>query len=78
MKPLTNKQRKFLEYVRDSHDSLGWGTTIHIILSADAYDVGAPGSGDPMDVVDAFEGLLAGNNSKYGKPTKYLKGYVHN
>lgn len=31
-KPLNNKQRKFLEYLRDEYGCLGWTTTIPTIL----------------------------------------------
>ena len=71
IKPLTYEQRQFLEYVRDNHNSLGWGYTVRTVLNRGEYDTNDL---NVMDVVNDFKALLDGYDVvNYGKPTKYLK-----
>lgn len=81
MKQLSNKQRKFLEYLRDDLYSLGWDSTIDSILIDDEYEVD-----DVYCIIEDFRKLRDSKTSGavhgaygddlrgFGKPTKYLKG----
>jgi len=78
---LNNHQRNFLIYIRDELACLGWEATIKDILYDDEYQLM-----DMYMVVDDFRklrdskssGVIRGSYgddlSKFGKPTKYLKG----
>ena len=68
---LNNKQRKFLEYIRDNHRCVGWNVTVPVILQTGKYDVHS------MSAVLADWDLLCGGSIDlrlgYGTPIKYLK-----
>jgi hypothetical protein len=72
MKTLNDSQRKFLEYLRDSHKSLGWGDTIRTMLTHGRYN---PSS--IIAIIASFNKLKSGNDKYreglFGIPTKYLK-----
>lgn len=75
IKQLNNKQREFLEYLRDSHNSLGWTSTIDTILRTGSYETDNGRSRVP-DILKAFGELKKGDKTYtflYRKPTKYLK-----
>jgi hypothetical protein len=69
--PLNNKQRKFLEYIRDNHRCVGWNVTVTVILQTGKYDVHS------MSAVLADWDLLCRGSIDsrlgYGTPIKYLK-----
>lgn len=70
-RPLKPNQRKFLEYLRDNHKSVGCTRLIEIILTENSYDI------DDISVVLLWfkkirdEGY---SQNYYGVITKYLKG----
>ena len=77
IKPLNNKQRKFLEYLRDEYGCLGWTTTIPTILQHNKYyeyqindvlyDWELYKKGDVAELRFGF------NYDECKPPTKYLK-----
>lgn len=72
MKPLNEEQRKFLEYLRDNHKSLGWGDTIKTMLEHDRYQPSTVNH-----IIHTFNLIKSGRDEYrehiFGKPTKYLK-----
>ena len=71
MKKLNKQQRKFLEYLRDNHNCLGYCATIPDMLESGEYD---NTSIIIHDIVKKFQ-LLRDNETHqyvYSKPTKYL------
>jgi len=70
-KKLTDKQRKFLEYILDNHKGLGWSNTIREYLQHGVYTP----NGRIRLIVEEFKQLRANHNTDiYGNPIKYLKG----
>jgi hypothetical protein len=75
--PLNDKQRKFLEYLRDEQDCLGWTSSIPEILQLNKYYKELID-----DILDDWELYKKGNikELRHGfnydqckPPTKYLK-----
>jgi len=71
MKLLTDKQRKFLEYLYSTHNGCGWPNTINTILSMGKYD-----PGDMEMILRDFRCLRdrGVGDLDWGNPFKYLKG----
>lgn len=81
MKKLNNNQRKFLEYVRDTHTSIGWYSTIDTILKENKYFNDC--DDDDISRLNIYEflkdwrlmvsGVGVSDIQAFGKPFKYLK-----
>jgi hypothetical protein len=70
MTPLNDKQRKFLEYLRDAHKSITYPLTIQRMLLVGRYE-----DGDAKCIIQEFYKLrtMPAYQSVFGIPTKYLK-----
>ena len=77
MKQLNKEQRRFLEYIRDNHGSLGWSSRIARILNTGEYSTDETDVNSVQCILYNWKDILRNNISpetlKYGKPTKYLK-----
>jgi len=74
MKQLNKEQREFLEYIKFTHNCIGWGDVVEGILKMGVYTTNDGGELDVMKVIQQFKKLREGfDEVTYGKPTKYLK-----
>ena len=75
VKNLNIEQRRFLRYLLDNHKGLGRSMTINSILKNDEYHTDAA-----FTILRTWKELTLEHSNteyfttKYGKPTKYLKG----
>lgn len=72
-KILNFKQRNFLIYIRDNHNSLGWKHTVEDALDTGKYDE----FGYMKFIIDDWNKILETGTciygNSYGRPKKYLK-----
>lgn len=71
-KPLTYEQRKFLQYILDNHNGMGWSTKVSSWLLENSYS----DNDAVIDiVVQKFKRTVRNPllHKIYNKPTKYLK-----
>jgi hypothetical protein len=77
MRQLNKEQRRFLEYIRDNHRSLGWISRIARILNSDEYSTDETDANSVQCILYNWKSILRhaepAETLKYGKPTKYLK-----
>ena len=73
MKQLNKEQRKFLEYLRDTHHSMGWKITVTKVLNNGKYS--STDLADLNFIIKKFKSAKTDRyiQDRFGKPTKYLK-----